>query len=182
MSERWAEADKAKKIIIAIIAAVAMLYVMLLIFTFSSQDMVQTGKTSDSVAEVVVPTEKVPSADSDTTISEVIIAFGLNIRKLGHVLIYAALGVCAFFFSLSLMQFTHMNRLSKTLCAFVLGMAICFLYACSDEFHQTFVRGRNGCLADVGKDTIGYSITCTLCAVGYMLPQAINALCRHKAR
>lgn len=176
MSERWAEADKAKKIIIAIIAAVAMLYVMLLIFTFSAQDVVQTTKTSDSVAGAVVPSEKVPSASSGETVSSVIIAFGLNIRKLGHVLVYATLGVCTSFFTMSLMQFTRKNRLCKTLCAFALAMVICFLYACSDEFHQTFVYGRNGCIADVGKDSIGYSIACAVFAVSYMLPYFVKKL------
>jgi len=174
MFERWAEADKAKKIIITIIAAVAMLYVMLLIFTFSAQDVVQTTKTSDKVAEVVVPAEKVPPAGSGETVSSVIVAFGLNIRKLGHVLIYAALGVCAFFFSMSLMQFSTMPRWGKTLCAFLLAMLICFLYACSDEYHQTFVNGRNGCLTDVGKDTIGYSISCAVCSTLYMLPSLFH--------
>ena len=29
------------------------------------------------------------------------------------------------------------------------------LYACSDEFHQTFIQGRVGCIQDVGVDSIG---------------------------
>jgi VanZ family protein len=33
--------------------------------------------------------------------------------------------------------------------------AISFAYACSDEFHQTFVDGRTGKVLDVGIDTLG---------------------------
>lgn len=35
---------------------------------------------------------------------------------------------------------------------------ICFLYACSDEFHQTFVKDRSGSIIDVLIDTLGASI------------------------
>ena len=34
-------------------------------------------------------------------------------------------------------------------------IAICFAYACSDEFHQLFVLGRDGNLIDVTIDSIG---------------------------
>ena len=34
-------------------------------------------------------------------------------------------------------------------------MLICFVYACSDEWHQTFVPGRAGQFRDVLLDTAG---------------------------
>ena len=37
----------------------------------------------------------------------------------------------------------------------LLMIAICFAYACSDEFHQLFVLGREGNLIDVTIDSIG---------------------------
>ena len=36
-----------------------------------------------------------------------------------------------------------------------LALALVALYAASDEFHQTFVRAREGCLRDVLLDTVG---------------------------
>ena len=39
--------------------------------------------------------------------------------------------------------------------AFILALLISFLYAASDEFHQTFVPGRSGELRDVMIDTAG---------------------------
>ncbi len=35
------------------------------------------------------------------------------------------------------------------------AVVIAFLYACSDEFHQHFVAGRDGTVRDVGIDSIG---------------------------
>ncbi len=37
----------------------------------------------------------------------------------------------------------------------VIGAGLAIAYALSDEYHQTFVRGRNGSLADVGIDAVG---------------------------
>ncbi|MGI8580434.1 MAG: VanZ family protein [Solirubrobacteraceae bacterium] len=40
--------------------------------------------------------------------------------------------------------------------------AICVLYACSDEFHQTFVHGRHGTPVDVLIDSTGVAIAWAL--------------------
>lgn len=39
--------------------------------------------------------------------------------------------------------------------AFILAIIISFIYACTDEYHQTFVPGRTGCFTDVLIDTFG---------------------------
>lgn len=39
--------------------------------------------------------------------------------------------------------------------ALAVGFVVSVLYAASDEYHQTFVPGRNGTLMDVGFDTVG---------------------------
>ncbi len=38
---------------------------------------------------------------------------------------------------------------------FVFSLVFTILYACTDEFHQTFVPGRVGCVHDVMIDTVG---------------------------
>lgn len=43
---------------------------------------------------------------------------------------------------------------------------ISFLYAVSDEFHQSFVDGRVGSPVDVGIDTVGIAFACWLVASG----------------
>jgi VanZ family protein len=45
---------------------------------------------------------------------------------------------------------------------FVWSMIVVIFYALSDEWHQTFVPGREGTLRDVGFDTIGVLLSATL--------------------
>jgi len=42
------------------------------------------------------------------------------------------------------------------------AVAISLAYACTDEYHQTFVRGREGTPRDVGIDAIGMAIAAWL--------------------
>jgi VanZ family protein len=43
-----------------------------------------------------------------------------------------------------------------------LAAAICVLYACTDEFHQTFVHGRHGAPVDVLIDSTGVAVAWAL--------------------
>jgi VanZ family protein len=38
------------------------------------------------------------------------------------------------------------------------GAAIAFVYAVSDEWHQSFVEGRHGTVVDVGIDSVGIAV------------------------
>jgi VanZ family protein len=70
-------------------------------------------------------------------------------RKTFHVIEYFILSTLFFlFFSRNLSQ-------KKSL---VFAMGCSFLYACSDEWHQTFVFGRDGTVWDVAVDSIGILI------------------------
>ncbi len=40
------------------------------------------------------------------------------------------------------------------------SILICFIYACTDEYHQTFVSGRTGQFSDVLIDTMGSGVAC----------------------
>jgi VanZ family protein len=68
-------------------------------------------------------------------------------KKTGHFLAYAGLALLALRAVLA--------RQRPYLTAFI----IVFLFSLSDEFHQTFIPGRNGTLADVAIDMTG-SLTC----------------------
>jgi VanZ family protein len=73
------------------------------------------------------------------------------LRKLGHVTGYALLTAACWW----------------ALCEIVrrpLIWAVCIslAYACTDEFHQTFVRGREGTPRDVAIDAIGMAIAVVL--------------------
>jgi VanZ family protein len=70
------------------------------------------------------------------------------LRKCAHMTEYAILGVLL------------ARATGSRPAAFVLAVA----YACSDEWHQTFVRGRHGTPVDVGIDAVGVLIGLTLLA------------------
>jgi VanZ family protein len=68
----------------------------------------------------------------------------LIVKKLGHMIEYAILTV--------LLGEALPSRSTP------LAWALAVLYAMTDEYHQTFVPGRNGCLGDVLIDAVGASI------------------------
>lgn len=44
----------------------------------------------------------------------------------------------------------------------IIALGICFIYACTDEYHQTFVNGRTGQFSDTLIDTFGGFISCLM--------------------
>ena len=66
----------------------------------------------------------------------------LVLRKAAHITEYAILAA--------------LLRRGDRLVAWAFALAVA--YAASDEFHQTFVRGRHGSPVDVGIDAIGVAI------------------------
>ena len=45
---------------------------------------------------------------------------------------------------------------------FIIALVICFIYACTDEYHQTFVNGRTGQFSDTLIDTFGGFVSCLM--------------------
>lgn len=82
--------------------------------------------------------------------------FGMNfllhivsIRKVAHFTLYAILGTCIFTY------LRHKYYFESRAIYFILALVSTFIYACTDEFHQTFVAGRGGSFIDVLIDSAG---------------------------
>ena len=75
------------------------------------------------------------------------LASNLFVRKLGHFSEYAILGFFAFAYFSSIFQIGKEKIQFKT--TLFTSFLFCFSYAVSDEFHQTFVIGRDGNFIDV---------------------------------
>jgi VanZ like protein len=73
--------------------------------------------------------------------------FAVVLRKLGHVTGYALL-TAAWWWTLRIVIRRPLPW----------AVGIAFAYACTDEFHQTLVRGRDGSVRDVAIDAIGMAI------------------------
>lgn len=81
------------------------------------------------------------------------ISNNLFIRKLGHFSEYTMLGFWAYA-HISNYKFST-EKIKNSRYAIVVSLVFSFLYAASDEFHQTFVAGRDGNIKDVLLDTSG---------------------------
>jgi VanZ family protein len=69
------------------------------------------------------------------------------LRKLAHLTVFAVLTV--------LLCRAFRLHVARPTYAWLLAMCVAALYACSDEWHQTFVPGREGTVRDVVIDSLG---------------------------
>lgn len=69
------------------------------------------------------------------------------LKKTGHVVVY---GVLTWLYWRALRQHFRASTVLRVVC---IGLAVA--YGLSDEYHQTFVLGRNGTLLDVVVDGVG---------------------------
>jgi len=75
----------------------------------------------------------------------------LVLRKLAHMSVYGLL---------TLLWWRALAPLTRH--SLAAAVAISFLYAISDEYHQSFVQGRHGSPVDVGIDSVGIGIAVLL--------------------
>lgn len=121
---------------------------MALIFSFSNQKDVDSSKVSDGfIDRTVVKIYKIFNENiTKEKENEIIEKYTYPIRKLAHYTLYFILGILSF---LVVKDYSINKKL------IIYSLLICFLYACSDEFHQLFVIGRSARVLDVLIDTFG---------------------------
>lgn len=121
---------------------------MALIFSFSNQKDVESSNFSDSfIDNTIVKIYKVFNHNiTMVKEKEIIEKYTLPIRKCAHYTLYFILGILSFIVVKDYSNFKNLILYS---------LIICFLYACTDEFHQIFVIGRNASFIDVLIDTFG---------------------------
>lgn len=127
---------------------------MALIFSFSNQKDIESSSLSDGfIDRTVVKIYKVFNENvTKEKENEIIEKYTYPIRKLAHYTLYFVLGILAF---LVVEDYSINKKL------IIYSLLICFLYACSDEFHQLFVIGRSAQVLDVIIDTFGS--LCSIC-------------------
>ena len=91
----------------------------------------------------------------------------LMIRKLGHFSGYMALGFFAFAYLSNLFMKSYEYKDFKI--TVLLSNLFSILYAISDEFHQTFVAGRDGNIIDVLIDSSGALVGIMISSIMYFL-------------
>lgn len=139
-----------------IILWLAVIFMSLQIFGFSSKTATESSGTSEKIANSIVKiVENVVEIDEPKR-EDVFHTVHFTIRKCAHF---------AEFFVLSLLTFLLVRSygLKVGLCAKI-SLGYCLLFAATDEIHQLFVSGRSGELRDVAIDFCG-GIFANLCAL-----------------
>ena len=127
---------------------------MILIFCFSNQRADDSSKLSDGVI-VKVASIFVKDNLTDNKKDELIDKYTFIIRKTAHFSVYLILGIL----SINLLSSFNIKRI------IMFSSLFCFIYACTDEFHQLYVPGRNGCVTDVLIDCVGILIGIIICSI-----------------
>lgn len=118
-----------------------------IIFMFSAQNSTESSALSGGFVKSILHGIKMLFPDlRQVQINHLQMWITFIIRKAAHASIYFVLGI-----------FTY-NALGEKVGRkkrFFIAIAICFLYACTDEFHQRFIPGRSAEFRDVCIDTAG---------------------------
>ena len=127
----------------------------IIIFIFSSMSGNESNEKSKATINNVIDTTLEVTNDSGITdkhpsekkINSVIEKLNRPLRKCMHASVYFVLAILVF---LSFKSF-KINGWKL----YIFPILICFIYACTDEFHQYFVSGRTSEFTDVLIDTGG---------------------------
>lgn len=148
-----------KKILITVPAAILLLALYIVIFGFSAQDGEQSGNISRLISEKCVEFFNSLSGKrwSALFMENMAEYFEHPVRKLAHFSEYACMGV--------LVYVIWSQWLGKGKKLYLLTVVWVFASASADEFHQLFVPGRYGSIADVLLDTCGGAFGMFACLI-----------------
>ena len=135
---------------------------LIVIFTFSTKDSIESdgqskGLIENTVSGTITVTDNIGITDINPTeedMSVIVENLNMPIRKCAHTLIFLILAVLV----LNALE-TNKENFKRNI---VITLVFCFLYACTDEIHQTFIDGRTGQFIDCVIDTLGASLGCCL--------------------
>ena len=126
---------------------------MFTIFHLSNQTGVTSKNTSNSfiVKIVTIVSNKELSPEEQTKLTK---NYSKIVRKTAHFTAYFILAFLVY------RLYYKMYGISSK--AFLYTLILCFIYACSDELHQSFISGRSCELLDVFIDTYGSLLSTTI--------------------
>lgn len=138
---------------------------LIVIFCFSAQNSDRSDGQSKGLIEGTVTgtiniTDSIGITDIKPTeddITSIVDKLNHPIRKCAHATVYFVLAILVLW-ALE----TNDKNLIKNI---IITLIFCFLYACTDEFHQLFVSGRSGSFIDCLIDTAGATIACVVYAM-----------------
>lgn len=146
-----------RKIAMTVPAAILLLALYIVIFDFSAQDAEQSGSLSMMISERAVEflSSFTKGGWSQAFKEDLALYFEHPIRKLAHFGEYAIVGILTYMVWCPWIQ--RRKKLHLVVVVWVFASGAC------DEFHQLFVPGRYGSLADVCLDTCGGTFGLLIC-------------------
>ncbi|MBR2289896.1 MAG: VanZ family protein [Clostridia bacterium] len=149
-----------------ILYGIAILGWMLIIFSLSARNSVEsTGDSRGFATNVVTVCASfanrlgiIKEMPSDSEIASFVRKIDHPIRKCAHATIYFVLALLVL-----LALETNADNFVRNA---IVAVIICFLYAMTDEYHQTFVPGRSGELKDCLIDSMGAGLACCFYGIG----------------
>lgn len=132
---------------IRILSCILVILWMIIVFSFSHQEAVQSSGTSQKVIEVILNVLPVEDNMNDNQKQQLISQLQLPIRKLAHFTIYFIGGMLIY------LLFSTTKYATKTKA--ILSQVVATTYAISDELHQYFIPGRAMQFTDVCIDSAG---------------------------
>ena len=157
------EQKRSRLILLRVLLSLLILANMVFIFCMSHQDGEESGETSMQVTTTIAQTtvkdfEKKEPAEQDRIVTEL----HIPVRSLAHMAEFGALGTLTLLLLMTWRNLPFVKYLG--------AIAFAFLYACTDEWHQKLVGdGRAAQWEDVGIDTLGAWIGCTLILLIYLI-------------
>ncbi len=120
---------------------------MVVIFCFSSSPADKSSQTSSVVVDFIIDSLKRLNIVSLNVQETALLAERLSfpVRKLAHMAEFGVLSWCMFLCIYNIVRWYP----------YIPAFFCTFFYACTDEFHQTFVTGRAGRITDVLVDSTG---------------------------
>ena len=149
--------NKRINLAVSIVAAIFLVILYFVIFSFSEQDGETSGAVSHEVSKWVVEEwEQITHPSWTEEIKKSLIEYWEHpIRKLAHFSEYTLMGILVFLIWKAWIKKPWVRNLLVIGCVFV--------SASLDEWHQTFVGGRCGSFLDVLLDTSGGCFGLLLC-------------------
>ena len=137
------------------------IFVAAAISWFSAQPAAESTEMSDTVSRLILilGTKLSFFHGNPAQYTDLIELMSFPIRKAAHMTEYLVF-YCTVRFGL---HFTY--RTSNVKRRLLTALAIVFLYACTDEFHQLFVPGRAGRFTDVLIDCFGCAVVTLICTI-----------------
>lgn len=119
---------------------------------------IQTNGTNQLINKTA--TEQTNKENTQKVSKATLLKLNKLIRKFAHASVY-------FILYILVLNLIYQIKGEYKFAYCMISIAVCFIYACTDEFHQLFVEGRSGLFSDVIIDTIGATIS-------YIIVEIIN--------